>query len=161
MHSCLISKAVEYAKPKYAKNDENHRWNHVEAVLKRSKEIYSELKYPEIDLESLNLAIIFHDIDYSFPRQHVENSVLEAIAFLKENHRSNLEIAKVLQIMLAHSTPHRKKFGDSDSLEGKIIYDADKSLLINDFVSYKKYRERLYLEETRNLVVNRLFDNWV
>ena len=52
--------------------------------------------------------------------------------------------------MLDHSTPHRKKLGDSKVIE--VLYDADKSIFLTTLESYKKYFNLLYLDETKSLV---------
>ena len=44
--------------------------------------------------------------------------------------------------MLDHSSPHRKIRG-AKLLEGKIIYNADKSIFITDFEKYEKYFPQL------------------
>ena len=153
----IIKKAEDFAKGEYLKNDPMHQWSHVEAVMKRAMEIASKLK--NIDYELLKLAIILHDIDYhSEPthkenyKQHVENSVKVAEKFLKEHNFSEEKIEKIKQIILDHSTPRRKKFGDSKITEGKILYDADKSLFLTTSERYEKYFSLLYFDLTKELV---------
>lgn len=153
----IIKKAKKFAKKEYLKNDPLHQWEHVAAVRKRACKIAKHLK--NIDDELLNLAIIFHDIDYnsSFSykenyKNHVEASIKVAEKFLKENDYPKNKIEKIKQIMLDHSTPHRKKYGDSKILEGKILYDADKSIFITTLEKYKKYYPLLYLDITKKLV---------
>ena len=132
------------------KNDAKHRWRHVEAVLKRALQIAKH--FENVDYEALKLAAFFHDIDYTAYETHVENSIRVAQKFLRKNHYPEDRIKKVTEIMLNHSTPHRKKVGDAKLLEGKIIYDADKSIFITDKETYEKYYPKLYLKETKKLV---------
>ena len=153
----IIKKAEVFARKEYGKNDPFHQWQHVESVMKRALEIAKHLE--GVDYEVLRLAVIFHDIDYysesSYEenyKNHVENSIRVAERFLRDNGYPEERIEKVKEIMLNHSTPHRRRFGDAKLLEGKIIYDADKSLFITDSRTYKKYFPRLYLEESRRLV---------
>ena len=146
----IIDKAGEFAKEEYRKNDPKHRWGHVEAVFERAKEIGRD--FEEVDWEALELAIIFHDIDYSSYETHVDKSVEIAEKFLKENNYPVERIEKVKEIMLNHSGPHRRKFGDAKLLEGKIIYDADKSIFLTTKEAYEKYFPTLYLDVTRRLV---------
>jgi hypothetical protein len=54
--------------------------------------------------------------------------------------------------MIAHSGPHRIKLGDTDIMEGKIIYDADKFHLAKIEDGFNKYYSRFYLNETRDLL---------
>lgn len=153
----IIKKAILYAKKEYEKNDPMHRWSHIEDVMERALEIAEKRK--DIDYELLNLAIIFHDIDYNSEKNleenyknHVDNTIKKAVEFLKINDYPKERIERVKQIMLDHSTPHRKKFGDSNIIEGKILYDADKSIFLTTLERYNKYFSYLYLDETRSLV---------
>jgi len=150
----IIEKSEEFAKKQYEKNDPIHQWDHVEAVLKRSLEIADQLE--NVDYEALKLAIIFHDIDYSSYETHVEASIKVAEDFLQNENYPKDKIEKVKEIMLNHSSPHRRKIGEAKLLEGKIIYDADKSISFTDPEKYKKYYPKLYLEETRKLVKKQL-----
>jgi len=146
----LIKKACFYARKRYQKNDHKHQCSHVENVLKRALEIAKNFK--NVDYEALELAIIFHDIDYSSYETHVEESMKVAEEFLKKNNYPKDRIEKVKEIMLNHSGPHRSKLGNATLLEGKIIYDADKSIFINTIELYEKYYPRLYLDVTKKMV---------
>ena len=152
MKKTIIQKAEEFAIDEYKKNDSAHQWKHIKEVMKRALEIAK--KFKDIDYESLKLAIIFHDIDYSSYENHVEDSIKIAEEFLKENDYPNEKIKKIKEMMLNHSTPHRKKFGKAKLIEGKIIYDADKSIFIKNLETYNKYFPLLYLNETKKLVKN-------
>ena len=154
----IINKAIEFAKFEYKKNDSFHCWGHVENVMRKAIEITKKLN-ENIDHEVLELAIIFHDIDYSSEdsveknyKNHVDNSVKVAEVFLKQNKYPKEKIKKVRQVMLDHSTPHREQLGEAKSIEGKIIYDLDKSIFITTSELYDKYFQQLYLNETRELV---------
>jgi len=153
----IIIIAREFAVKEYQKNDTKHQWAHVEAVMERALEIAGQLK--EVDYELLKLAVIFHDIDYSSEptyeenyNKHVENSVEVAEKFLRKNNYPQEKIKKLKQIIFDHSTPHRKKLGDSKIIEGKILYDSDKSIFITTLERYRKYFHLLYLDETKRLV---------
>lgn len=146
----IIKKAEEFAKKEYEKNDSKHQWSHVKAVLKRALEIAEHFK--NADFEALKLAIIFHDIDYSVPKLHTENSIKIAEKFLRENNYPEDRIKKVKEIMFSHTTHLRKEFGDAKLLEGKIIYDADKSIFITNPETYEKYFSKLYLKESKKFV---------
>lgn len=154
----IIEKATLFAKKEYEKNDPMHQWTHIENVMKRALEIASKLD--GIDYELLKLGVIFHDIDYNSEanfkenyKNHVENSIKKAEEFLQKNNYPDERIIKIKQIMLDHSTPHRRKFGDSKIKEGKILYDADKSIFLTTLEKYEKYFPYLYFDETRELVV--------
>lgn len=156
----IIEKAIKFAKVEYEKNDRLHRWSHIENVMKRASEIVEKIELP-VDLELLKLAIIFHDIDYNSEKdfeesykKHPDNSVKVAENFLNKNNYPEERIEKIKEIMLDHSTPHRKTRGDSKSIEGKIIYDSDKSIGIDwsNPELCSKYFPQLYLDETREMV---------
>lgn len=154
----IINKAIEFAKIEYKKNDPFHGWGHIENVTKRALEIVEKINN-KVDYELLELAIIFHDIDYNSEKDfeenynnHVDNSVKIAEAFLTKNRYPKERIEKVKQIMLDHSTPHRKKLGEAKSIEGKVIFDSDKSIFITTPELYKKYFPMLYLNETKEMV---------
>ncbi|MBN1376726.1 HD domain-containing protein [Candidatus Woesearchaeota archaeon] len=153
----IIEKAILFAKKEYEKNDSFHQWTHVENVMKRALEIANKLK--NVDFELLKLGVIFHDIDYNSEKtykenykNHVENSIKKAEEFLKKNNYPNERIIKIKQIMLDHSTTYRRKLGDSKIKEGKILYDADKSIFLTTSEKYEKYFPLLYFDETKEMV---------
>jgi HD superfamily phosphodiesterase len=153
----IIEDATEFAKKEYKKNDSKHQWPHIEAVMKRALEIACKLK--NVDYEILKLSVIFHDIDYNSEstfeenyKNHVENSIKVAEEFLKKDNYPKERRIRIKQAMLDHSTPHRKKIGESKIVEGKILYDADKSIFLTTLDKYEKYFPLLYFEETKKLV---------
>ncbi len=152
----IVEKAEEFAKKEYLKNDPNHQWGHVENVMETALKIAKDEK--GVDYELLKLSVIFHDIDYHTEssheenyRNHVENSRRVAESFLKRNGYPKERIAKIKQILLDHSTPHREKFGDSKITEGKILYDADKT------GSIKERNRKKLSPEKREKVYNLLY----
>lgn len=151
----LIQKAEEFAKIEYLKNEDFHQWHHIENVQKRADEICEKLKSTKIDNEALRLAIIFHDIDYKSYENHPDASVEVAKRFLISNNVSAERINQITEIMLDHSSPHRKIRGEAKTIEGKIIFDSDKSICITTPETYHKYFPLLYLQETRDLVTYR------
>ena len=148
----IIEKAEEYAKKEYLKNDNFHQWHHIENVQKRADEICRKLVGVPIDNEALRLAIIFHDVDYKTYENHPDASVEVAKKFLFENEVLEERIKQITEIMLDHSSPHRKIRGDAKTIEGKIIFDSDKSIYITTPETFNKYYPLLYLQETKDLV---------
>ena len=67
--------------------------------------------HSEADLEILKLAVIFHDISYEQYETHVEESIKVAGKFLNEQNYHEDKIKKVLQVMISHSSPHRRRLG--------------------------------------------------
>src|SRR3990167_9409349 len=145
----ILSEAGKFAKEQYQLNDPLHQWTHIQNVMNRA--LLLSKYYPQADLELLKLAIIFHDIDYRSYEAHVEASIEAATRFLEKRDYPKEKISKVKEIMLDHSTPHRKTRGGAKTIEGKLLYDADKSIFINK-ENYEKYYPFLYLKETKKLV---------
>lgn len=110
------------------------------------------VNFNHVDYEALQLAVIFHDIEYISYKDHPDASVIVAEKFLREYDYPEDQIAKIKEIMLNHSTPHRRTIGKAKLIEGKIIYDADKSIFITNKETYSKYFPLLYLDETKKLI---------
>ena len=147
----IITAAKLYAQVHYQKNDPYHQWGHIAAVLKRAEIIAEHCK--EVDQQALTLAAIFHDIDYRSYDTHVEASITVAQQFLKQHSYPQEKIEKIKEIMLNHSTPHRVKQGDARLEEGKILFDADKSLwMVTSRERYERYYPLLYFDFTRSLI---------
>ena len=139
----------EYGRKGYRKNGKRHQWRHVIEVKKIAMIISHE--FPEVDLELLELAVIFHDIRYQNYETHVEDSVACARKVLKNLRYLPNQINLVTEAIYSHSGPHRREQGDTDLLEGKILYDADKFTLLKFPGAKEKYYPLFYLEVTRDL----------
>lgn len=146
----IIKISEDFAKKEYAKHNESHKWEHVEDVMNIALKL-AEF-HPEADLEILKLAVIFHDISYEQYETHVEESMKVAKKFLKEHNYPEDKIKKILQVMISHSGPHRRKLGEAKMIEGKIIYDSDKFHLAKTKEGFEKYFDKFYLDETRDVL---------
>lgn len=144
----IIEEAEEFAKNEYKKNNSSHGWKHAEDVRRIALELAKN--FDNIDLEALKLAVIFHDIDYSVPKLHTENSIKVAEKFLRENNYPEERIEKVKDIIFSHTTHLRREFGEAKLTEGKILYDADK--IIASFEPNKDFSHLLYFDESRELL---------
>src|SRR3989339_181044 len=133
----------DFAKKEYAKHDPKHQWPHVQEVMKVA--LYLATFYPQTDLELLKLAVIFHDISYEDYETHVDESIKVARKFLTDHHYPAQKLEKLLLVMRDHSGPHRRKYGEANLIEGKIIYDADKFRVAQTSEGKEKYCERFYL----------------
>lgn len=146
----IIPTSIKFAKKEYAKHDKHHQWSHVKNVMITALKLAKH--YPKTNLELLKLAIIFHDITYKNYETHVDDSAQTAEQFLQAQHYPTSKINKIKKIIFAHSSPHRRKFGNTKLIEGKIIYDADKFQLALDSKLYQKYYPQLYLKETKQMI---------
>jgi len=146
----ILQISEEFARKEYAKHDEKHQWGHVEEVMTVALKLANY--YSQTDLEILKLAILFHDICYDNYITHIEKSMAMAKQFLLKHHYPENRIQLVLDVILAHSGPHRKKFGDTKLIEGKIIFDADKFRAATTPEGFVKYGPRFYLNETREIL---------
>ena len=146
----IIKTSEDFAKIEYAKHDEKHQWGHVEDVMNIALKLVKF--HPEADLEILKLAVIFHDISYEQYETHVEESMKVAEKFLNEQNYHEDKIKKVLQAMISHSGSHRRRLGEAKSIEGKIIYDSDKFNLAKTKKGFERYFDKLYLDETCELL---------
>ena len=115
-----------------------HGWKHVEEVRANVRKLADF--FPECDFRNLDLAAIFHDIDYSDPEFHTANSIRLAEEFLVSMNYEIADIQKVKSIMRAHNTPESCK--KEALLEGQMLYDADKMsrLTPEGFVKSMLYR---------------------
>lgn len=119
---------------KYSSADATHRSDHTERVLKLIDYLVTKEKLErKIDLKSLKLAAILHDLGQSFQVKelkksydkllsgnHTEYGLIIAQKFLKKEGFSNNQINKIKNIIASHGT-----HGQSHNLEGNILHDAD------------------------------------
>ena len=68
----------------------------------------------------------------------------------KQNYPAD-KTQKVCDVMMAHSGPHRRKLGNTNLIEGKIIFDAERITRMKTKELFDKYIKRLYLKEARNI----------
>jgi flagellar hook-length control protein FliK len=115
------------------------RYRYVSAVVANCKMLALALESQEgaeensdtreaIDLEALVIAAYLHDIStvaHSF-HDHQLKSAEMAVEFLRGLDISEEQIKKVEQAILVHATAFTPEERQSVSIEGRILYDADK-----------------------------------
>jgi hypothetical protein len=115
------------------------RYRYVSAVVANCKMLALELESQEkaeensdtregIDLEALVIAAYLHDIStvaHSFHDHQLESAEM-AVEFLRGLDISEEQIKKVEQAILVHTTAFTPEERQSVSVEGRILYDADK-----------------------------------
>ncbi len=81
-----------------------------------------------IDMDALVLAAYLHDISTASQgfQQHQIASAQMAVEFLQAQHVTPVLVQKVEQAILTHMTPRTAEQSTMSSLEGRILYDADK-----------------------------------
>ena len=121
MNQQLINNTISYIKALFAGNADGHDAEHSLRVYKNALAIASG--YPECDLLLISLASLLHDVD-DHKLFHTENNS-NARTFLKDNGISEDRIEEIVTII--NSVSFSKNKGKTpDSLEGKIVQDADR-----------------------------------
>ena len=105
-----------------------HREDHVERVRKRALEMASIMEEREgvaLDLESLEIAALLHDVDQPVHEKanHAELSAVRAEAMLRELGYPEEKIPFIATLVREHSS---EDDSPPASLEGKLLFDADK-----------------------------------
>ncbi|MFL5657053.1 MAG: HD domain-containing protein [Ktedonobacteraceae bacterium] len=106
---------------------------YVSAVVANCKMLALELEAQEddlepIDTEALIIAAYLHDIStvtHGFHEHHLKSAEM-AVEFLRKLDMPSERISKVEQAILAHMTVFSLDQRGSASIEGRILYDADK-----------------------------------
>lgn len=115
------------------------RYRYVSAVVANCKMLALELESREdaeensdtreaIDVEALVVAAYLHDIStvaHGFHDHHLKSAEM-AVEFLRGLDISEEQIKKVEQAILVHTTTFPPEERESVSIEGRILYDADK-----------------------------------
>ena len=98
-----------------------HNLTHTQSVVKKTNELVNLSKLNDTEKEQLTIAAWFHDTGFTKSiKNHEEESVTIASAFLKEQKYTETDIKSVCDLILATKIEHEPK----NQLE-KIIRDAD------------------------------------
>src|SRR5437879_11868152 len=108
-------------------------FRYVSSVVANCKMLSLELEaqecHPEpVDTEALIIAAYLHDIStvgYGFHEHHLKSAEM-AVEFLQKLDTPAERINKVEQAILAHMTAFSPDQRVTASIEGRILYDADK-----------------------------------
>jgi len=97
-------------------------------MLALQREAQDESESTTVDMDALVLAAYLHDISTASQgfQQHQIASAHMAVEFLQTQQVIPELVQKVEQAILAHMTPHTAEQSSMSSLEGRILYDADK-----------------------------------
>src|SRR5436309_14883946 len=108
-------------------------FRYVSAVVANCKMLALELEVQQshlelVDTEALIIAAYLHDIStvtHGFHEHHLKSAEM-AVEFLQRLDMPAERISKVEQAILAHMTVFSLEQRESTSIEGRILYDADK-----------------------------------
>ena len=97
-------------------------------MLALQREAQDENDTATVDMDALVLAAYLHDISTASQgfQQHQIASARMAVEFLQAQQVAPELVQKVEQAILTHMTPRTAEQSDVSSLEGRILYDADK-----------------------------------
>ena len=97
-------------------------------MLALQREAQDEGDVAVVDMDALVLAAYLHDISTASQgfQQHQIASAQMAVEFLQAQHVAPELVQKVEQAILTHMTPNIAEQSNISSLEGSILYDADK-----------------------------------
>jgi uncharacterized protein len=120
-----FEEAKEFVRKKFEdeKRDASHDFPHVERVLK-----YAEFigKRKKVDMEVLRFAALFHDYAHEKPKEPKRDHGKDAVEITRKilpRYVPKDKIRKVQHAIAAHS---RRSEERPETLEAKIIWDADK-----------------------------------
>jgi uncharacterized protein len=121
----LISKTADFIKDKFSTESSGHDWWHMYRVWQLSKHIAS--KEGGADMLVVELAALLHDIeDHKMHGGDSEVGALAARKWLEQNKLDSKVIAHIEDIVRHISFKSAKIKNPLDTLEGKIVHDADK-----------------------------------
>jgi HD superfamily phosphodiesterase len=129
MEMGVVQAAAQYAEEVLGKE----RFRYIASVVANCKMLAVELEGREEDLKDLDkdalvIAGYLHDIstiEHGFQDHHLKSATMAA-EFLREIDVPGACIERVKQAILAHTTAAAPEARESVSLEGRILYDADK-----------------------------------
>jgi len=133
MSEQIYKKAMKLAE-KYVSSDPSHGLDHIKRVLRLVEFITKKEKTKQkIDMESLRLATVLHDLGSGYQvkelkkskdklksGKHLEYGLKIAEDFLKKEKVPKKRIEKIKEIIAAHGT-----YGKEGCIEGDVLYDAD------------------------------------
>lgn len=142
----IINNTINFVKARLEKEGSGHDWWHVKRVYENSIEIAKKEK--EVDFFILALAALLHDIaDHKFGYKDIdrENIITD---FLKNEGVIDKDIKKIVYIVNNISFKSGKNTHKIESIEGKIVQDADRldaigAIGIGRAFTYGGYKNRL------------------
>lgn len=129
MDNTIVQAVADHAETVLGKEG----FHYISAVVANCKMLTAELEQREEDagtpdIDALVIAAYLHNIstvEYGFKDHHLKSAEM-SVEFLRKHDAPAGTITKVEQIILAHTKAVARDEQESDPLEGRILYDADK-----------------------------------
>lgn len=145
MTESQLDQIMDFCKPYYTKTGRWHAWDHVTAVQKHACAI-AKAEFPEVDTKILIAAATIHDMGRIIKDEgHAEQSGVIAKPFLETLGITKQEISTILDAVTHHDV---KKIKQAQTLEARIVYDADKIEILS---TYGFMRVAFWLVEEREM----------
>lgn len=142
----LITKTILFVKEALASAESGHDWWHISRVLSNAEAILPSV--PLADAFIVRMAALLHDIDdWKFKEVSEASSKTKTEVFLESLAIEPKIIQKILAVIESVSFKGSGVKDDTDSLEGKIVQDADRldalgAIGIARCFSYGGFRQR-------------------
>ena len=155
-----VKKVYNYAKDKYFKaNKPQHNWEHIIRDLYRAIIIAETIK--GVNYSVLIPAVILHDIGVTEAKEYGKHAEIGAEIVKRDLPQMDYTKREIEQI--AHSVKLHKERRKPDTLESKIVYDADmleKSGIGGVFSTYKaRYEIGKSIKEWVRYILQRKYTN--
>jgi HD superfamily phosphodiesterase len=129
MDNTIVQAVADHAETVLGKEG----FHYISAVVANCKMLTAELEQRDEDagtpdIDALVIAAYLHNIstvEYGFKDHHLKSAEM-SVEFLRKHDVPAETITKVEQIILAHTKAIARDERESDPLEGRILYDADK-----------------------------------
>lgn len=119
----IIARVSDYVKSRFKGDSSGHDWEHIFRVWKLSLKIAEEEK---ADLFVVQLAALLHDIADWKLSDNEEECLEKTVIFLRSLGVSNERIDKIVSIVRNVSFRGANVYSEMQSIEGKIVQDADR-----------------------------------
>lgn len=145
---------AEYGKAPAELHSSVHQLDHIERVWRRAEKLGKRLS---ADMEVLAAAVYLHDIGRQYGLElHGEKSAEHAADVLKRIDFPDDKREAVLRAISAHD--YQTDPNERDSLEAKILYDADKLDAFGE-VGIKRFTEKYLIEKRVKMSIPEILES--
>lgn len=160
----LIAKTILFVKESLASAESGHDWWHISRVLSNAEAILPSL--PLADSFTVRMAALLHDIDdWKFKDASNKSSKTKTEVFLESLALDQKIIQKILDVIESVSFKGSGVKDDTDSIEGKIVQDADRldalgAIGIARCFSYGGFRQREMYNPEKKPCYHKTFEEY-